>query len=245
MGRTLTLRKCGEHEDCQLESVNGGEWRHTPARTTLARRLARKPEDIEALESKLAGEVGAAIDLRVRLGERLLYLESRLRQLEDSLGALPLVKRLHDEAARIGEALGGSQAELLSKSNRLGRDVERLDRLTTKLEESADEAKERSIKAQQDAASAAETAVHLGERTSRLDAALSRLDDYLEKLSRIDAVLQAVADNKAYLESLVEKLGLRLDDVEHDIRHERSERRLDTSKHQRQLREVMKHVGPS
>ncbi len=65
MPKILTLRKCGEHEDCQLQKVDDGDWEHTPSKRTLKERLA----PIRELELQLSAALSRVDELRLMLGD--------------------------------------------------------------------------------------------------------------------------------------------------------------------------------
>src|SRR5688572_2495344 len=61
--RALRLRKCAEHEDCQLQKVDDGDWEHTPSKRTIGERLAPAKE----LERQLSDALSRVDDLRLML----------------------------------------------------------------------------------------------------------------------------------------------------------------------------------
>lgn len=65
MARRVTLRKCPDHPDCQLQQIDGGEWEHTPAKRTLRERLSKH----DLLSDRLQAELSKAEELRRMLSD--------------------------------------------------------------------------------------------------------------------------------------------------------------------------------
>jgi chromosome segregation ATPase len=61
----LVLRKCGEHENCQLQKLDDGDWEHTPSKRTIKERLA----PVEQLEQQLSEALTRVDDLRLMLND--------------------------------------------------------------------------------------------------------------------------------------------------------------------------------
>lgn len=81
----------------------------------------------------------------------------------------------------------------------------------------------------------------LSEKADRVDASTVRLDEYVEKLNKVQDLYNAVNGLGEQLRVDVAMLLDRVGQLDHDLRHERSERLQDNAKTQRQFREVMKH----
>lgn len=118
MGRTLALRKCGEHEDCQLQSLNGGEWQHTPAKRSVAARLNLSDQEQERLAAQLRAQLGTTTTLTSTLREKIALADVLLDDLDpktrERLEAelADEVGKVSDLRTRMGEQLARSEARL-------------------------------------------------------------------------------------------------------------------------------------
>lgn len=245
MGRTLTLRKCGEHEDCQLQSLNRGPFEHTPVTRSVADRLRLGPESQRALEATLAEQIGSARNLTVTLEETTERSRAQTGAIADALQHLPRVLELTERAEAALQRIDLLRQGMDARAAQLATSVERVDRMEGRLAARQHDV-ERAARTAVEARTVAEgVATRLTERLHHANALLDRGDDLTTKLGRIDAVLEAVAQFEERIEGVLAGLAKRLGEVERQIDLEREQRIQDTAKHQRQLGEVMRHVGPS
>ncbi len=229
-GSTVVLRKCGEHEGCQLESRDDGPWRHTPASRPLVERLTQRPEAQKALELRLAGEVSAASKLRTRLVEQAEGVTQRLGRLDDVVALLPKVETRHREAEAVGDRLSDLQDETELLALRLRHALERVDAVEGELQHRVSQVERAQDCNVEVIAGAEQRAVGLEERLLRADGFLRRADDLVGKLGRLDDVLAAVSASEDMLLSGLARVHNRVDAVAHDIAHERAERLQATEK---------------
>ena len=229
-GSTVVLRKCGEHEGCQLESRNDGPWRHTPASRPLVERLTQRPEDQGALRLRLAGEVSAANKLRTLLSEQVEGVTQRLGQLDDVVALLPKVETRHREAAAVGERLAELQRDTEVLAVRLRAALERVDAVETTLQHRISQVERAQEQNTEVIAEGEQRAIGLQERLLRADGFLQRADDLVGKLSRLDEVLAVVRASEDSTRGALGRVNARIDAVAHDIAHERAERLEATEK---------------
>lgn len=91
MGQVLKLRKCEEHESCQLQSVDGGDWQHTPADTHIASRFSKLSDAQRETLERITQEMERAQNTRAWAEEsalRVISLEERCARLEARLAGL-------------------------------------------------------------------------------------------------------------------------------------------------------------
>lgn len=152
-GRTVSLRKCPDHDDCQLQQVNDGEWEHTPRRTSLAARLApplpdrAKLEDEAAEVTARARTAGAAVaNAAARADHILRQVAARRLELDDLRAQLErrmpdTLAGIEDRGARlaeIAEGLSGTVNALAERAGNVQR-LERVDELWSAVEEARSE----------------------------------------------------------------------------------------------------------
>ena len=119
MGRTHALRKCGEYEDCQLQSLNGGEWQHTPAKRSVATRLNLNEQEQERLGAQLRSQLATANTLTNTLQERVALVDALWADLDPSIRER-LEAELADEvsqaeAVRVRAACAGTRMIVLDE----------------------------------------------------------------------------------------------------------------------------------
>lgn len=96
MAHTVRLRKCGEHPDCQLESVNDGPFEHTPRDRTVEERF-RKSADRDRQEEDLSAGIVRATNLAVLLEKQRSSADDMLRRIEHEMASLPRLAELQRE----------------------------------------------------------------------------------------------------------------------------------------------------
>jgi hypothetical protein len=152
-GRSVVLKKCGQHDECQLQQVNGGEWEHTPRQTPLSTRLAPPLPDYssvtaaaEAVKDQAHRDGLKVANAADRAGALVRTLESRAFDLHDLRDQLTrrmpeTVEAIEERAAR----LDGIAAELFATINALAERIggiqrfERVEELYGVVEKARDE----------------------------------------------------------------------------------------------------------
>lgn len=186
MGRQIVLRKCSEHEHCQIQSTNGGEWEHTPDTRPLRQRLQPAPSP-DNLEARLASEIAAAGELAGRLrakdqrAEDLLYgLDTRAARLGQLEGIRQQVADGHARLLTSVESTSQAAAALATR-------VEQAEALLTRLSDYSRElggVEQRLTDAQ---VRNEEIADRLSTLTLRNEQALSELQERAKRLAQIES----------------------------------------------------------
>lgn len=130
----LKLRKCEEHDDCQLQQIDDGDWEHTPKDTPFQERFGGSLTPAqEALLHRLTEDVRRANNTRewaeeaamriVMLEQVSIQTEQRLRDLEYRLDetlrlAQESVDRVSVKAQEV-EALADRASKLIDKASRI------------------------------------------------------------------------------------------------------------------------------
>lgn len=157
MARQISLRKCKTHEGCQLESLNGGPWNHTPQSRTLRTRLASWPAETprsyeEAVRGIPDSEVMATLD-RVQAVSRQATEEAR-RMVDETADLLVLLeyrtlnqadahRNLETQLLRNQADTDGAMAHVLAQVDVLRREVAELKRVASEKFVKADSLLER------------------------------------------------------------------------------------------------------
>lgn len=238
MGRTLVLRKCLEHDDCQLQQLNGGEWEHTPAARHVAERLSLGPESQQVLEAQLANALGTTRELASGLQTKGERADSLLARLDGATRQLASSSAILQESLYLAAQLRAERAKAEGAAAALRVGGERAQRATEHVDERAHALEVLEGHVEGALARAQETLVHLSEKTDRVDASVARLDDYVEKLNRVQGLYDTVTQLGERWKNDVAALNSRMNGLDHDLKHERQERLDNTLKVQRQFREV-------
>ena len=99
MARTVRLRKCGEHPDCQLESLNDGPFEHTPKNRTVEERFQRS-SDRDRLEHDLGEGIARADKLAQLLADQRSKADDILSRIEHEAAGLPRLTALQRDLRR-------------------------------------------------------------------------------------------------------------------------------------------------
>lgn len=242
MGRTLTLRFCGEHEDCQIQSIDGGRGEHTPAVRTLSQRLNDSGPAVKDLERRAAELLGRLSDTATGLIEKDREASNLLRAAEAGRGQLAELGRA---SARVSAAADGVTEDALRGSQMLGALhtgiqnasalLDRLDTRRRELESTEGDLVDTLARGQALVAT-------LSEQERQLRAELFRFDGQVEvraeRLQRVEALFDVVSDVRTELQTQLSSLDERSNELERRIGKEREERLAQGDKVQRQLRNI-------
>lgn len=235
MSRRVTLRKCSEHDNCQLQRVNDGDWEHTPARRSLEDRLSGRVSS-EALKKELRQEIGRASYLKGLLEEIRGDYGTSLADLKAEAAGLPKVMDLWRKGEKLGEYLYSRLKVAEEALERLERALQRADTQAARQAAIQDRLEKAEERAKESRRQADEALAHATERLDRAEALLITLQERKSQLDRVDAVYDAVDELSNQLRVAIAAMQSSDRETRRQIEHERHERILAHEKTQRQIR---------
>ena len=151
----------------------------------------------------------------------------------------PIIERLQDPSANVRvleRLLTASLEDAEARKRRLEAEVERASGKAEHLDARGLELRHLEEHLASSMGDAAELVVRLTERAVRASALLDRLDEGIDRLARVEAVYQAVADADAARRTDSKELHDRLNALQHALDQERTERLQATYKGERTAR---------
>lgn len=242
MGRTLTLRYCGEHQDCQIQSIDGGRGEHTPAVRTLSQRLDDDSPAIKDLERRAVELLGRLADATTGLAEKDEKAGDLLRAAQAGRDQMALLERASAQVVAGAEVVSEGTRRTAQMLGRLESGLqnasaigERLETRRRELEATEGQLVDTLARGQMLVATLTEQQRQLSAELFRFDA---QVDARAERLRRVDALFDVIADARAELGGQITALDERANELGRLITKERDERLADGGKVQRQLRNI-------
>lgn len=234
MAKTVRLRKCGEHPDCQLESLNDGPWTHTPRTRTLKERLEQRPDE-DRLKRQLSKGIARVGELAQQLRDQHSKADQLLSRVELGTEGLPQVVALQAEAAATGERLAEGQLAMQALSLRLSHMTDNAAHLLDSVDARIREIHNAEHRIDQTVANSEETLSHIVEKIDRVESLLRHLEDRRVQFNKVDEVFAAVQQLRTSLKLESEAWEKQFNRLVFDLNREREERLASHAKTQRQL----------